>query len=101
MARYRTPYTTSCALCTSDKVILLQSSKGATICLNELNFIDVNTAFLANVHRRFFLLAVCVLLFASVVVKTFLLGPCSQQTKANSKGDMLLFIHTLPTTKTP
>ena len=46
--------TCSCSLCTSDKVILLQSTKGATIYLNGLNFIDVDTAFLANLHRRFF-----------------------------------------------
>ena len=40
--------TSSCALCTSDKAILLQSPKGAVICLNEPNSITVYTAFLVK-----------------------------------------------------
>ena len=51
MLRYCNPSqlgTSSCALCTSDKAILLQSPKGAVICLNEPNSITVYTAFLVK-----------------------------------------------------
>ena len=51
MLRYCNPSqlgTSLCALCTSDKAILLQSPKGAVICLNEPNSITVYTAFLVK-----------------------------------------------------
>ena len=57
--------TSSCALCTSDKVILLQSTKCTTICLNEPNSITVYTAFLVKAFLHLFVYCVLICLCCS------------------------------------